>query len=221
MALVNFESKQLDGDIQNYQWQTILPNTMITSGSPVEFLINNAGFEFIDLSKTRMYVKCHIVKPDGSKLATTDKVTLSNLALQSIWQQIDIYWQNRLVSSSGLTYPYKAMLDVLLNFGEGAKGTQLQSQLYFKDDAVAIEQNDPEGENNYHILYAAEKIFKNILHGLHLVYNTVKDYHVSFLYLQVAITMMVYGKDGYSQDMERALTWKGHSSAMLCNRSSS
>jgi hypothetical protein len=145
MALVNFESKQLEGDIQNYQWQTLHPTTTITGSSPVEFLITNAGFEFIDLSKTKLYVKCHITKSDGTKVATTDKVTLANLPLQTMWQQVDIYWQNRLVSSSGLTYPYKAMLDVLLNYGEGAKKTQLQSQLYWKDDPDAIDVNDPSG----------------------------------------------------------------------------
>ena len=144
-TLVNFESRQLDGEVQNYQWQTILPSTIISGRAPVEFLINNSGFEFIDLARTRLGVKIHIEKKDGSQIDVKEKVALVNLPLQTIWQQVDIFFQNRLVSSSGLNYPYKAMLDVLVNYGKGAKETQFQSQLFFKDDSLYMDATDPNG----------------------------------------------------------------------------
>ncbi len=146
MSLVNFEPRWLDGEIQSYQWQTILPVTSIVGASPVEFVINNAGYEFIDLSKLRLYVKCHIERTDGSALTKDDKGTLTNLPLQSFWRQVDVYFQNRLVSTSGMIYPYKAMLDVLLNYGSEAKKTQFQSQLFIKDTHDAIDATDPVGK---------------------------------------------------------------------------
>jgi hypothetical protein len=145
MAVVNFLPRRFDGEIQSFQWMSLLPSTVINSQTPVEFIINNAGYEFIDLSKLYLYTKLSITKKDGSPVTKEDKVALVNLPLQSMWYQVDVFWQNRLVSSSGLTYPYKAMFDVLLNYSELAKQTQLQSQLYYKDDAVAMEAVDPEG----------------------------------------------------------------------------
>ncbi len=119
---------------------------MADYSSSYEFVINNAGYEFIDLSKLRLYVKCHIERTDGSALTKDDKGTLTNLPLQSFWRQVDVYFQNRLVSTSGMIYPYKAMLDVLLNYGSEAKKTQFQSQLFIKDTHDAIDATDPVGK---------------------------------------------------------------------------
>ena len=55
-----------------------------------------------------------ITKNDGTHVTSADKVGLVNLSLQSLWSDVQVYWQNRLISSGGL-YPYKAYLNTLLN----------------------------------------------------------------------------------------------------------
>ena len=72
-------------------------------------------------------------------LVDADVVTPTNLWLHSLWNQLDVMFQQKLVSSSGTNYAYKAMMDVLLNYGADTAGTQLQMQLHFKDSAGSMD----------------------------------------------------------------------------------
>ena len=105
------------------------PVTPIREYSPIEFLIENNGHAFIDLRQTRLQIKCKIVKPNGDAVTLDDQLALVNLPLQSLWRHVESYFQNKLVSSSDHMYPFKSMADVLLNYSEDSKKSQLQSQL--------------------------------------------------------------------------------------------
>ena len=63
-----------------------------------------------------------------------------NLWKQSLFNQVDIYFQQKLVSSSGTNYAYKSYMDVLLNFSEDTERSQIQTQLFYKDSAGAFDQ---------------------------------------------------------------------------------
>ena len=87
-------------------------------------------------------VKAKIVKEDGTNLDdAADEVIPINLF--SLFSQVDVYFQQKLVSSSSTNYPYKAMMDVLLNFGQDATSTQLQTQLYYADTPGSMDHTDP------------------------------------------------------------------------------
>ena len=88
-------------------------------------------------------VKAKIVNENGDVLETADIVTPVNLWLQSLWNQVDVFFQQKLVSSSGTIYAYKALMDLLLNYGYDATNTQLQTQLYYKDTAGAMDHTKP------------------------------------------------------------------------------
>ena len=81
-------------------------------------------------------------------METVDKVALVNIPLQALWTQVDLSLQQQVVSSVGTNYPYKAYLDILLNKSRLAKQTQLQSQLFYKDDAGHFDDPDPVGGSN-------------------------------------------------------------------------
>ena len=80
---------------------------------------------------------------NGDALETANIVTPVNLWLQSLWNQVDVFVQQKLVSSSGTNYAYKALMDVLLNYGYDATNTQLQTQLYYKDTAGSMDHTKP------------------------------------------------------------------------------
>ena len=75
------------------------PITPLCEYSPIEFLIENNGYAFIDLRQNRLQVKCKIVKSNGEPVTNTDKVAFVNLPLQSLWRHVEDYLQNKLVSS--------------------------------------------------------------------------------------------------------------------------
>ena len=79
--------------------------------------------------------------------------------LHSIVSQVDVSLNGKLFSSSdGATYAFKTYIQNLLNYGQDAKSTHLQSCLFFKDDATYMDVNDPGGANTG--LYSLESLLQ-------------------------------------------------------------
>ncbi|XP_035226306.1 uncharacterized protein F54H12.2-like [Stegodyphus dumicola] len=93
--------------IERGQWIEFHPLANVTDGSPVEFNVAGSGDDYLDLSQTQLYVKVKILKSNGA----SEKMISNN------------------------TYPYRAMIEKLLNHGFDTKTSQLSSELYFKDTA--------------------------------------------------------------------------------------
>ena len=62
-----------------------------------------------------------MVNNDGSHLAANAKADLVNYPLASLFQQVDVLLNGNLISISTSTYAYRAMLDILLGYDQGAK----------------------------------------------------------------------------------------------------
>ena len=71
---------------------------------------------YVDKSKSRVRVSIKITKADGTPSLKKDKVCLGNLGLHSLFRQVDINLNQRLITASiGSYYPYKAYFDTILN----------------------------------------------------------------------------------------------------------
>ena len=79
-----------------------------TEDTPIEITIPGQGNEYIDLRRSRLYIKCRIVKADGTALAAKEKTGIVNIPLQSMWSQIDTYMNGKLISLNTSYYPWKA-----------------------------------------------------------------------------------------------------------------
>ena len=66
-----------------------------------------------------MYVKARILKGDGTDCGDEDIVSPVNLWIASLFSQVNVYLQQKLISTATTNYPYKAYLEVLLNYGIG------------------------------------------------------------------------------------------------------
>lgn len=90
--------------IENANWIQYKPLSSLTDDSPIEFVVGGNGDEYIDISQTILTVKVKIVQLDGNNLgATCDKVGPVNNFLHSIFSQVDIYLNQKLVSANGNT----------------------------------------------------------------------------------------------------------------------
>ena len=133
--------------IEKGQWVEFHPLANVTDGGPVEFNISGSGEDYLDLSQTQLYVKAKILKNDGTSIDEKSKVGPVNLLLHSMFSQVDISLNERLVSSSNNTYPYRAMIETLLNHGYDEKTSQLSSELFFKDIAGRLNVYDTADAN--------------------------------------------------------------------------
>ena len=133
--------------IERGQWTEFHPVANLSDDSPVEFNISGSKEEYLDLSQTQLYVKVKILKENGNVLGKDDKVGPVNLFLHSLFSQVDVSLNERMVSSSNNTYPYRAMIETLLNHGYATKTSQLSSELYFKDTAGRMNIYDTKDAN--------------------------------------------------------------------------
>lgn len=115
--------------------------------APLEFAVPGGGNEYIDLRRSRLYLKAKITKADGTALTPTEKTGIVNLPLQSLFSQIDVYMNGKCVSQNANNYPWKAYLKVLLSNGPSASQSQLQTQLYYPDKEALDDADAATGRN--------------------------------------------------------------------------
>ena len=146
MAFVHHESKECTKSekdlfsipstrtsISKGQWIEYHPLSNITDTGPIEFNVAGSGEEYLDLARTQLYVKIKITKPNDANLDPDTQVGPVNLFLHSPFSQVDVTLNERMIFPSTNTYPYRAMLETLLNYREEAKPSQLSMSLFYKD----------------------------------------------------------------------------------------
>ena len=111
--------------------------------SAITFLIAGTD-EYLDLSKTILYVEGKIMKNDKDGLddvggAQTNVAPVNNF-LHSLFKQIDVYLNGKQVTPAMGTYAYRSYIETLLNYDVSAKKSQLSSALYFKDTAGEMDE---------------------------------------------------------------------------------
>ena len=104
--------------------------------SAITFLIAGTD-EYIDLSKTILYVEGKVTDGNGDALSggTQTNVAPVNNFLHSLFKQVDVYLNGKQVTPAMGTYAYRSYIETLLNYDVSAKNSQFSSALYFKDTA--------------------------------------------------------------------------------------
>jgi len=136
--------------MEHGSWVEYYPMTTVSDGSPIEFDISGTGDDYIDFANTMLHVKAKVTQADGTNLAADAPTGPVNLFLHSLFSQVDISLNGALITSSTNTYPYRAMMETLLSYGQDAKTSQLTSALYYKDtagnmDSVTFDNNVNDG----------------------------------------------------------------------------
>ena len=88
-------------------------------------------------------MKAKTTKANGTALDADTQVSPVNLFLHSLFSQVDVSLNERLISTSTNTYPYCAMIESLLNYGKEAKTGQLSMAMFHKDTAGKMNVVNP------------------------------------------------------------------------------
>lgn len=123
------------------------PIASIDSG-PIEFFISGSGTEYIDLAKTYLQVKARVVKANGADLVAADKVGPVNLFMQSLFSQVDISLNEKIVTPSMPTYPYRAYADVMLNYGPATLKSLYTMSLFHRDTPGMMDVAEPSPDDD-------------------------------------------------------------------------
>lgn len=127
--------------VENICWEDYRPLSQITPTSAIEFNVPGTGLTYYDLTRTRLQIRLKVTNADGSNLpVSTSDVALINLAHATLFSQVDVVLQQKLITQTGPPhYAYKGYLDTLLNYGQDAKDSYLQSQFWHADSAAGFD----------------------------------------------------------------------------------
>ena len=143
-----FDAPPVDAATDLVQWQDYRPTNLMAKSSPIEFNIPGSSSHYLDLKRTRLYVKAKMTKPTGEKIGIDDKIAFTNLSLHSMFRQVDVSLQQQIISPGvGTCYAYKAYFDTILDSENNNNPGILQSQLFYKDSAHFMEDVDIIGQN--------------------------------------------------------------------------
>lgn len=117
-------------------WVTVNPMSTLEDANTIEFVVPG-GEEYIDPAHTLLYVQCKIVKNNGANIVAADNLDVGpiNYLLHSMWSQVDVALNGKLVSQSSSTYGYRSYIEAALGYDRPAKVSHLTSRLWYKDTA--------------------------------------------------------------------------------------
>jgi hypothetical protein len=118
----------------------------LDSGTNVlEWIIQGSGDQYIDLVKTKLYVRFNI-KDGKNNIAVDAKVAPLTNFLGSMFKQCDIFLNEKLVTSSNNLYAHRAYIEQLLNYTKQTADNQLASQLFYKDTSGRFNSDEAANE---------------------------------------------------------------------------
>lgn len=141
--------------IESSQWVEHRPLTSLSDSAPIEFVVTGSGEEYVDLSETYLQVTAQITKTNGGDLVTknedgTDGADIGigpvNNWIHSLFSQVDVSLNGRLITPSTNTYPFRAYMETLLTYGPAAKKSHLTGSLWYKDTAGHMDKVTAEND---------------------------------------------------------------------------
>ena len=146
-----FEKPLVESAVESIDWMHFAPDGIPKKDSPLSFDIPSNATFYRDLGKTLLQVKVRVTHKDGSDLIEDDQVALVNFGLSSLFSQMDVYLNQKLIMTSiGSNHPYKAYIDVVLNSIDDECTSRLQSKLFYKDTSGTMEETRLNGGNLGH-----------------------------------------------------------------------
>lgn len=129
--------------IESGQWIHYKPISSLSDDGPIEFQVPGSGDDYIDLSHTLFQIKAKILNQDLTPLnSDTTVVAPVNNWLHSLFSQLDVYLNQKLVSPPNNTYGYRAYIETLLNYAMPAKESHLTCALWNEDTAGKMNNAD-------------------------------------------------------------------------------
>lgn len=121
--------------IESSQWVHYKPVSSLSDDGPIEFVIPGHGEEYLDLAHTMIAVSLKVLASGDAQY----KVAPVNNFLHSLFNQVDVFFNQKLVAPPNNAYAYRAYIETLLNYGPAAKESHLTTALWYPDNPGSFE----------------------------------------------------------------------------------
>src|SRR5437868_10593246 len=158
-----FNTPPTIGQVEKTTCLSYRPSSTVSDNSLIEFFVAGTGDEYLDLQGTKLHlvVSVHDAKTQkritvkdnfGPATTVTSEAGTSSVKkfgpapvnnfLHSLFQQLDVFLNDKLVSTSNNLYPYRAYMENLLNYGSDATDSHLSCSLFYPDTAGKLEDDN-------------------------------------------------------------------------------
>lgn len=147
-----FDPLVFDASVKSSHKLTVYPVNDFTSQSYLNFNISNQGSSYIDLSQCVLNVSCRITYKNGDTVVTPDLknaeqagagiVAPINNFLSSIFSKSEVSLQNNSYTCVNDCYAYTSYFKSLLYTDKSTQDTSMGGQMFYKDTAGKINDNN-------------------------------------------------------------------------------
>ena len=138
-----FTAPPINADMERGVFVNHFPIATLAPGAPIEFSVPASPEDYLDLGRTTLQLTMAVRKADGTALRNDQLLVPVQLLLHSMFQQVDVKLNDRLVTPSLNTYPYKAYLETLLSHGADTKNSYLSNEGWFGGPGEGPDQSNP------------------------------------------------------------------------------
>lgn len=119
---------------EDLETQVLPTNSLLDSDDiPMEFVITGTPEHYLHLGDSYIHIRVKVVKKDGSKLTSAIVVTPVNLFPHALFNQIDVYVNEELVTKNNALYPFRAYIGTVCAYSVVAKESWLENEMYYED----------------------------------------------------------------------------------------
>ena len=135
--LLIFEPLATQVCVNKGSWLDIHPLNSVDSIGPITFHIPGSDECYYDLNDTAIYLKCSVDGLDSTKV--NDDIAPVNLLLSSLFSDVEVSVNSKLIEGNDFLYPYKSYISNILTHDTSMKKTQLYASGYVKDEAKLMD----------------------------------------------------------------------------------
>ena len=130
-----FSKPPYQTSILSSRWVEYTPTLNFDKGNtPIHIEVTGTKGEYIDLSNTFFYIRASIVNASKVLITESDDIGPINYLQNSIFKQVDVLLNKKLVSMP-CDYGYRSVMESLLIYSEDSKASHLEASLWSKDEA--------------------------------------------------------------------------------------
>lgn len=135
-----FQEEEVSNWVKRSFVREYTPISSIVHGNPIEFNVPGADLMHLELGTSYIYIRGKITMANDTNFAANAAVGPVNLALHSLFSNIDVELCGKIVSEPNSLYMFRAYLETLLTFPKECMDTQLQNAIWYKDTASHMQE---------------------------------------------------------------------------------
>ena len=126
-----------------------LPTSAIRDGGVVEFFVPASTEDYIDLMNSKLYIRAKLVRDNGQDCVDECVAPINNF-LQSMWSNVELMINDRLITHSNNVHGYVSIISHLIHDSEEFLESERQMQFNFKDTPGQMDVVDARYPNENH-----------------------------------------------------------------------